>query len=366
MPLYMDVHIMPGIKAKEVAEAHRQDMLLQEEHDCKCLTYWIDEDRGSIFCLIEAPSKDAVVEMHTRAHGSIPFQIIEVNTNLVSSFLGRIYDPPEADVSSDGLKIFNDPSFRILLVTKITDPILIQHRSGAEKTNRLLEEHNAIIRKNVFQYEGSEAEHGGAGFISSFSSAAKAVSCALSIQREMSVLKQELPGFKISLNAGVPVAKTNSFFGETIQLADYLCAICKDYQVAISSSVKELVAKDYFQNAGNSFLSLWPQDERMVESLFTRLDENFQDPEFDLNDFCQSMAISQSQLYRKTVALTGLSPNQLLKEFRLEKAKELMKKKRENISEITFNAGFTSPSYFTKCFKKKYGLLPIVYMDLIQ
>jgi len=61
-----------------------------------------------------------------------------------------------------------------------------------------------------------------------------------------------------------------------------------------------------------------------------------------------------------------LSPNLLLKEFRLEKAKELMKKQCYNVAQITFEAGFTSPSYFTKCFKKKYGLLPMSYMELLQ
>jgi len=77
------------------------------------------------------------------------------------------------------------------------------------------------------------------------------------------------------------------------------------------------------------------------------------------------MAMSKSQLYRKTVALTGLSPNILLKEFRLEKAKELMKKQHYTISQITFDSGFTSPSYFTKCFKKKFGLLPMDYLQLL-
>src|SRR5215471_18130028 len=123
----MDIHIVPGVKAKDVAEAHRKDLLQQEEHQCKCMTYWIDEERENIFCLIEAPNKEAVEEMHNKAHGLIPNKVIEVNSELVQSFLGRIYDPDEAQLSNDGLKIFSDPSFRILLVTKITDPALLQH-----------------------------------------------------------------------------------------------------------------------------------------------------------------------------------------------------------------------------------------------
>jgi AraC-like DNA-binding protein len=77
------------------------------------------------------------------------------------------------------------------------------------------------------------------------------------------------------------------------------------------------------------------------------------------------MAMSKSQLYRKCISLTGLSPNILLKEFRLEKAKDLMKKQHYSISQITFESGFTSPSYFTKCFKQKYGLLPMAYIELL-
>ena len=67
MPIYMDVHIIPGVKSRDVAEAHRKDILVQEEFACKCMTYWIDEKRDSVFCLIDAPDKDAVIELHSKA-----------------------------------------------------------------------------------------------------------------------------------------------------------------------------------------------------------------------------------------------------------------------------------------------------------
>lgn len=360
----MDVHIVPGVKAKDVAEAHRKDLLHQAEHECKCMTYWIDEQRENIFCLIEAPDKQAVEEMHRQAHGLVPNKIIEVSNDLVESFLGRIYDPGDAKTTEDGLKIFHDPSYRILLVTKITDPVLLQHKLGAEKADALLHRHNAIVRKNLSQFGGSEAEHGGTGFIVSFASATKAVSCALAIQKEMQ--QADAIGFRIGINAGEPVEKSNLLFGDTIQLANFLCIIGKDLQIAVTSPVKELISKDHFQNKGNNFLTLSPQDEALLELLFKKLEENWQDADFDVADYCKTMAMSKSQLYRKTISLTGLSPNILLKEFRLEKAKELMKKQRYTISQITFDSGFTSPSYFTKCFKKKYGLLPMAYLDLLH
>ena len=362
----MDVHIVPGVKASDVAEAHRKDLLHQEEYGCKCMTYWIDERRESIFCLIEASEKEAVKEMHSKAHGLVPNKIIEVSSTIVESFLGRIYDPEDAKASEDGLKVFSDPSFRILLVTKMTDPVLLQYQLGTEKANALITRHNEIIRKNISQYGGSEVEHGGMGFIISFTSASKAVSCALAIQKDLQQSDAETLGLKIALDAGEPIEKSNKLFGDTIQLAGYMCAIAKHSYVAMTSTVKELVSKDHFQNKGNYFLDLSPQDENLLELLFAKLEENWQNADFDIEDYCHAMAMSKSQLYRKTIALTGLSPNILLKEFRLEKARQLMKKQRYNIAQITFDSGFTSPSYFTKCFKKQFGLLPMAYLDLLH
>jgi len=56
--------------------------------------------------------------------------------------------------------------------------------------------------------------------------------------------------------------------------------------------------------------------------------------------------------------LVGKSPNMFLRDYRLKKALELLEKHRRNISEIAYETGFSSPAYFSKCFHKKYGILP--------
>lgn len=366
MPIYMDVHIVPGVKANNVAEAHRLDMVHQEEFKCKCMTYWIDEERENVFCLIEAPSKDAVEKMHGKAHGLIPSKIIEVSPEVVSSFLGRIYDPSEVVTMDDGLKVFTDPSFRTVLVIKICDPVLLQARLGVDKARALLNLQNDTTRKQLLQYGGREVESGGAGFIISFTSASKAVSCALAIQQEMKGYDAGLSGARMAISAGEPVENSNKLFGDTLQLAGYMCAIAGPLQVVVAAAVKELVAKDHFKIKSDHFLLLSPQDEKMLQSLFGILEGHWQAAEFDVEDYSREMAMSKSQLYRKTIQLTGLPPNILLKEFRLEKAKDLMRKKHYNIAQITFDSGFSSPSYFTKCFKNKYGLLPMAYLDMLQ
>jgi AraC-like DNA-binding protein len=362
----MDVHNVPGVKALNVAEAHTKDLLYQHEFACKCMTYWIDEERENIFCLIEAPSKEAVEELHGRAHGLIPNKIIEVSPDIVISFLGRINDPEDAKLTDDGLKVFEDPSFRILLMIQIGDPALLHNKLGKEKAYELLNNCKNTVRKNMTALRGREVEYDGPEFIVSFTSASKAVSFALAIQEVMQQHDNNDLELKISVNAGEPIEKSTRLFGDALQLAGYMCAIGGNMQIVVASAVKELVAKDNFQLKGNNFLALSPQDETLLQSLFDQLEANWQNAEFDIEDYCKAMATSKSQLYRKTIQLTGLSPNILLKEFRLEKAKDLMRKKPYSISQITFGSGFSSPSYFTKCFKKKYGILPMAYLELLH
>ncbi len=365
MPIFMDIHLISGVKARDVAEAHQKDLLFQHDYHCKCMTYWVDEERENVFCLIEAPDKDAVEKLHSKSHGLGPNKVIEVDSGLVSSFLGRIYDPSDAHTTTDGLKVFHDPSFRVLLVTAITDPVLLNYQMGDQHAATLLNKYNEVVRKHFAMNEGREVEQGGDGMIGSFTSAARAIACAVTIHQEFSPAEAEKCGLRMAIHAGEPVSKSDKLFGEALQLAGYMCAVSNDHRVAISSLVKELVPGEYLRQHDRYLLSLSPQDEALLISLFGQLEARWQDPDFSVEDYCSAMAMSKSQLYRKATNLSGLSPNSLLKEYRLEKAKEMIRKQRFTISQVTFDTGFTSPSYFTKCFKKKYGLLPNAYADLL-
>ena len=362
MPLYMDMHILPGVKARDVAQAHLLDLVIQDDHGCNCMTYWVDEKRGTVFCLIEAPGKEAVSEMHGKAHGLIPNKIIEVNSSLVESFLGRINDPETAIISPDGLKVFSDESIRSVMVIKMQDPILLEHQMGREKASGLLRSQHYIIQKEISSFEGSEIRQGGTDYIASFVSPAKAVNCALSIREILMGMSPENASLRIGIHAGNPVHKSDNLFGDTIQFASLLGTIAKDFQISISSTVKELAAKDHIRYDDRYITKLSAQDEAFLSQLFQTLEEKWQDPDFDMEDYGKMMAMSNSQLYRKTIALAGQSPNNLLRDYRLERAKEMMKNTASNITQITFDAGFSSPSYFTKCFKKKYGMLPMEYI----
>lgn len=365
MPIYMDVHMVPGVKARAVAQAHQQDLLIQQDYGCKCMTYWVDEERETVFCLIEAPDKDAVKEMHRKAHGLIPNKVIEVSNNIVQSFLGRIYDPEGAEESEDGLKVISEASFRVLLLTFTIDPVVIEHRLGKAATTLLFSKHQQLIRNYIIAFSGSEVENVGSGFILSFSSASKAVSCALGILNATDQTDAAYLGLKMSIQGGEPIEKSSKLFGDTLQKAHHLGNIARHGSVVIADKVRQLVSKEN-KGIDKNVILLSPQDEGLVEAIFSCLEANWNHTDFDVEAYGQFMAMSKSQLYRKCIALTGVSPNLLLRDFRLEKAKELLKKQQYSISQVTFESGFSSASYFTKCFKKKYGLLPIRYVEMMH
>lgn len=79
MPLFMDIHQhIDGLTAKAVAEAHQADVNTQAKYGVKYLRYWFDEGTGKVFCLVEAPTKDAAIAVHREAHGLLADEIVEV------------------------------------------------------------------------------------------------------------------------------------------------------------------------------------------------------------------------------------------------------------------------------------------------
>ena len=79
MPLYMDIHHhVEGLTADAVAGAHEADLKTQEKYGVKYLRYWFDEQSGKVFCLVEAPSKEAAHAVHREAHGLVADELIEV------------------------------------------------------------------------------------------------------------------------------------------------------------------------------------------------------------------------------------------------------------------------------------------------
>ena len=79
MPLYLDVHQhIEGLTKEAVAGAHARDLEVQGQHGVDYKQYWFDEGTGKVFCLVEAPSKEAAIAVHREAHGLVADEITEV------------------------------------------------------------------------------------------------------------------------------------------------------------------------------------------------------------------------------------------------------------------------------------------------
>lgn len=368
MSIYMDRHdVLDGVTAEVVAKMHQEDLKIQDRFNCRGLTYWFDHERKTAFCLVEAPDKQSLIDMHNHAHGEVPHRIIEVDATIVESFLGRIEDPEKSQKTN--LNIINDPAFRTIMVTGLKRFSLKENKSTPQ--NSSLQNYNHSIIATIKQFKGRLVRQNDDYFLVSFESVSHAINCALEVQSKFKTWVNELENtnikLKIGLSAGVPVTEKEKIFEDTIKLAERLYYISKA-KIVMSAEVKDLYKSENLNVFidGEFVHPLSAADEKFLNLLMDYTEKKWKNTDLQVDDIGKHLGFSKSQLYRKMISLTGKSPNTFIKEYRLNKALELFNKQKGNISEIAFETGFGSPSYFSKCFQKKYGLKPSDYIQTIE
>lgn len=105
-------------------------------------------------------------------------------------------------------------------------------------------------------------------------------------------------------------------------------------------------------------------DEKFLEQVLALLEENFPDSQFGVPEMQEFLAMSKTQLHRKLKALTNEAPGELLRNFRLKRAAQLLTQKADNVTQIAYSVGFNNLSYFAKCFKELYGVTPSSYQGI--
>ena len=103
-------------------------------------------------------------------------------------------------------------------------------------------------------------------------------------------------------------------------------------------------------------------DEKFLKRAVEIVEKNIAEPEFDVTAFVNEIGMSRSVLYRKIQAVTGQSANEFINNIRLKRATQLLSKKSMNISEVSYSVGFNDPQYFSKCFRKEFGVSPTQYV----
>lgn len=115
-------------------------------------------------------------------------------------------------------------------------------------------------------------------------------------------------------------------------------------------------------NISPSDIAITSTDEKFLEKIQSIVDEDLGDSNFTVDEFCKKLGMSRMQLHRKLTALTGLSTSAFIRDQRLRLAIQLLEKSGDSISEIAYAVGFSSPSYFIKCFKETYEMTPSEYL----
>ena len=360
----MDRHdVSEIVTAENVAQLHHEYLKIEHKFGCRGLTFWFDDKRKTAFCLVEAPSKQAVHDMHKHAHGEIPHKIIEVDKTIVESFLGRIEDPEKS--KNTKLNIINDPAFRVIMVIKTSSYL---NRLEANQFSLFTQKFHNSVSKSLKHFKGSIVKKDNNNYLVSFKSVSNAVFCALKIQANFKYItpKFDLKNrkIKIALSSGVPVSDKEGLFEEAILLATRICNNIPE-QFVVSNEIKALYESENRNAIINKELirTLKPVDEKFLTNLMDYVEEIWNKSNFNVTNFSKDLGYSKSQLYRKLIKLTGKSPNNFIKEFRLHRALELLYKQNGNISEIAYESGFNSPAYFSKCFLEKYGVLPSKYIQ---
>ena len=139
--------------------------------------------------------------------------------------------------------------------------------------------------------------------------------------------------------------------------------VLKSHLSQLINSRQILFNKYYNGVSDKELLNTTSLDKQFITNILEYIHKNINDPSLNVENLADELLISRSKLYRKIKALTGNTANEFIKKIRLEKAKQFLESSDHSISEISFKVGFSSPSYFTKCYKTQFGNLPTEVRD---
>ena len=221
----------PDAKLEDVLARHDIDISLQDKYEMRWITYYLDMERGTSFCLAEAPSREAVEACHREAHGSIPFRVLEVDWEMLQVFLGDIPIPAPADPLHDG-------PIRTLLCAEIINSAALTLKLGDRAARTLLLKVDQELGEAIAGHNGREVDSAPGRVLVAFTAASSAIECSLAM---VAALKSR-PGveIRVGLNAGEPVTAEGDLFGATVDLTRAVAALGLPGEVLVAGVVRDL------------------------------------------------------------------------------------------------------------------------------
>lgn len=222
--------------------------------------------------------------------------------------------------------------------------------------------HNSLL-KSFNHFKGKILVNNDNMYIVKFKSVTNTILCAIKIHDNFKYITPKFDTSIRQLKIGI-ASGNKTKINSIIKVATRICEMVKD-QIVVTTEVRNL----YDQVNKNSFINkehiktLKPENEIFINEIMDFSETIWTNGDFNVNDFSKNLGLSKIQVYRKLKMLTGKSPSQFLREFRLNKALIMLHEKQANITEIAEKSGFNSLTYFSKCFKSKFGILPSKYLQ---
>lgn len=362
MPLYMDFHQIENVTVEDVKRAHIADTAIQDKYGVRYLQFWVNQEAGTVFCLIEGPDPETCEKVHQMAHGNIACALTEVETGFYEMMMGtgHIINDYGLVQKKNG---YLDTGYRTILVVSLYG---ITGAAASSDLSMLLTPNWArkIVREQMERFWGRHLSwDADDSLIAVFDDAADGVCCALRIKKMLEQFEPKQPEiiFKMGMSTSQPVTKEGDFFKNAIKLAHRLSLTVQDNQILTCALVREICkSEDIFSD--DAIRSLSSKEQEFISNFIDVVELKIADQQFDLNKLSADICVSRPQLYRKIISLTGLSPHDFVRDMRMNKAKSMLKQQKLNIAEVAYETGFSSPAYFSRCFAEKFGVTPSVFL----
>jgi AraC-like DNA-binding protein len=347
MPLYMDIHTVnsDSFSVEDVVKAHMEDLAIQDKFGVTQLKYWVNEGAKTLFCLMEGPDKEACHQVHKQSHGNTACNIIEVSDNEYDLFMGvgttinDLAQTQSGDLDTGYRTIFQ---MNLICLSSTREKFI-------EEIYGLIEQHDGVLILEPCNE-----------FMVSFIYASDAISCANSIKNMLHSSQEKLE-FIMAISSGRPVDEQGeNMFEETKKKVKSLCSLGLSRRIYLDKESQVLSDKEQrtLEMSQNGFAVVDSGNVKLALELSSVLTGNLIHSNFSSLALSRRLGLSKSQMYRKIKSMTGMAPNQLIQESRLQNALYYLGQGKKTIAEIAYESGFNSPTYFTRVFKKRFEISP--------
>lgn len=355
----MDYHHLPGVTLEEVHKAHLADKRTEAKYKVNCLQFWVNKDAGTMFCLLEAPDKKACFDIHQEAHGGVACNIIDVDPVMLELFIGVDKHVEHGIVyTSEGNM---DSGYRyILILDLISNFNSINYGNHKELP---CANYSKSVAKDIIKRMGGNVveEPGKDNLTAIFEKSDQVLECAVTLHKEFTTRVDSGEWnmeFRLAINYGQPVTMEEGFLSEAIVYTKYLSLIANNKEIVVPGNFKKLASFNQLSVKNRTVKIVTERYQYFVRSFFRHVENNFSDGSFSVSALSSEIGVSRPQLYRMMMKITGRSPAHFIRYLKMHKALSLIREDNLNISQVALEVGYNNPSYFSKCFQERYGVMP--------